>query len=74
MNLAEAHWRFPTPAPDEDAGGEAVYEPPDDALGRALLVRESLFWRRTNGGRYYFEAKTFTGWRRSHTPPRPAPG
>lgn len=70
LNLVEANWRFRTPAPDEDAGGEAVYELPDAGLGRALLVRESLFWRKTNGGRYYFEAKTFTGWRRSSAAPR----
>jgi hypothetical protein len=68
--LVESAWRFRTPAPDEDAGGEAVYALPDTALGRALLVRESLFWRKTNGGRYYFEAKAFTGWRRSSAPPR----
>jgi Carboxypeptidase regulatory-like domain len=69
-NLAEARWRFRTPSPDEDAGGEAAYEPPDAAFGDALLVRESRFWRRTSGGRYYFEARTFTGWRRSARPPR----
>ncbi|HEX6038116.1 carboxypeptidase-like regulatory domain-containing protein [Longimicrobium sp.] len=70
MNLVQAQWRFRTPPPDEDAGGEAMYLPPALALGRALLVRESWFWRKTNGGRYYFEAKTFTGWRRSNAVPR----
>lgn len=70
MNLVQAQWRFRTPRPDEDAGGEATYAPPSTALGGALLVRESWFWRRTNGGRYYFEAKTFTGWRRSNAAPR----
>jgi hypothetical protein len=70
QNLVDARWRFRTPAPDEDAGGEAAYEPPDPALGRALLVRDSRFWRKTNGGRYYFEARTFTGWRRSTAAPR----
>jgi hypothetical protein len=61
--LEWARWVFRTPRPDEDAGGESSYEPPDPALGRALLARESVFWRKTSGGRYYFEAKTFTGWR-----------
>ena len=62
--LAAARWRFRTPRPDEDAGGEAAYAPPDHALGRALLARESVFWRRTNRPLYYFEARTYTGWRR----------
>jgi Carboxypeptidase regulatory-like domain len=60
--LGWARWTFRTPRPDEDAGGESGYEPPDPALGRALLGRETVFWRKTSGGRYYFEAKTFTGW------------
>ena len=70
MNLVQAQWRFRTPRPDEDAGGEATYEPPSSEMGRALLVRESWFWRKTNGGRYYFESKVFTGWRRSSAAPR----
>jgi hypothetical protein len=75
--LEAARWRFRTPRPDEDAGGEASYEPPDPALGRALLARETVFWRKTTLGRYYFEAKAFTGWR-TYDPrtgaPRPADG
>ena len=62
--LGWARWSFRTPHPDEDAGGEASYHPPDPALGRALLARETLFWRRTNPPRYYFESHHFTGWRR----------
>ena len=63
--LRVARWSFRTPAPDEDAGGEAVYDPPDPELGRALLARESFFWRRTNPPRYYFEAHRFRAWQRS---------
>lgn len=62
--LRLARWTFRTPAPDEDAGGEASYDPPDAALGRALLTRESIFWRRTNRPRYWFEAHRFSGWQR----------
>lgn len=61
--LRSAAWSFRTPRPDEDAGGEASYFPPDPALGSALLTREGVFWRRTNGGRYYFEARSYSGWR-----------
>lgn len=62
--LQAAQWAFRTPRPDEDAGGETSFHPPDPALGNALLARESVFWRRTNPPRYYFEAQTFTGWQR----------
>lgn len=58
-----ARWSFRTPRPDEDAGGEASYYPPARELGSALLARETLFWRKTNGGRYYFESRMFSGWR-----------
>lgn len=59
-----ARWTFRTPRPDEDAGGEATFYPPDPALGNALLARASIFWRRTNPPRYYFEGHAFTGWQR----------
>lgn len=62
--LQRAQWSFRTPRPDEDAGGEASYYPPDPALGRALLTRESVFWRKTNPPRYYFEGHRFSGWQR----------
>jgi hypothetical protein len=61
--LSLARWAFQTPNPREDAGGEASYFLPDPALGRALLARETAFWRKS-GRKYYFEAKAFTGWRR----------
>lgn len=62
--LHVARWTFRTPRPDEDAGGEATFYPPDAALGFALLARETVFWRRTNPPRYYFEAQSFSGWQR----------
>lgn len=62
--LRNAQWSFRTPNHGEDAGGEANYLPPDPAFGRALLVRESVFWRKSGLHFYYFEAKSFSGWRR----------
>jgi hypothetical protein len=59
-----ARWAFRTPRPDEDAGGEATFYPPDSALGNALLARESIFWRKTNPPRYYFEGTKYSGWQR----------
>lgn len=62
--LSSAQWNFRTPNHDEDAGGEASYLPPNLALGRALLARETVFWRKSGPRFYYFEAKAFSGWRR----------
>lgn len=62
--LRSARWSFRTPRPVEDAGGEASYWPPEPALGAPLLARETAFWRRTSGGRFYFEARTFSTWMR----------
>jgi hypothetical protein len=67
--LLSARWTFQTPDTPEDAGGEACYLPPDPAFGRALLAGETVFWRRSERA-YYFEAKTFTGWRRWFPEPR----
>jgi hypothetical protein len=64
--LRMARWQFVTPRPDEDAGGEASYYAPNDRLGAALLAQETFFWRRSGSRRYYFEGRTFTGWRRWH--------
>jgi hypothetical protein len=63
-SLSSARWRFQTPDPGEDAGGEASYLPPAPAFGRALLAQETVFWRRSGPRGYYYEAKAFTGWRR----------
>jgi hypothetical protein len=72
--LRWAGWRFRTPAPDEDAGGEASFDPPDPGLGFALLARETVFWRKTSHPRYYFESHRFTGWqRRAPGSPGPVP-
>ena len=59
-----ARWTFRTPRPDEDAGGEASYHPPEPAVGNALLARETIFWRKTTPPRYYFEGKQYSGWQR----------
>lgn len=61
--LGSARWTFRTPAPDEDAGGEASFHRPDPTFGGALLARESVFWRKTGRHRYYYEAQRFTAWR-----------
>jgi hypothetical protein len=61
--LQSARWRFRTPRPDEDAAGEASYYPPDPRLGSALLADETLFRRRTTGGQYYFELRSYSSWR-----------
>jgi hypothetical protein len=62
--LTTARWDFRTPRPDEDAGGEASYYQPESATGRALLAHQTRFWRKTTGGRYYFETHEFVDWRR----------
>ncbi|HEX8395439.1 MAG TPA: carboxypeptidase-like regulatory domain-containing protein [Longimicrobium sp.] len=79
--LASARWAFRTPAPDEDAGGEAIYLPPYPALSRVLIPSSTRFWRKTTLNRYYVEHTEFIGWRRLNgffdphhptvTPPRP---
>jgi hypothetical protein len=61
--LTNARWAFRTPRPDEDAGGEASYYHPESATGRALLAHQTRFWRKTTGGRYYFETHEFVDWR-----------
>lgn len=73
--LAAARWTFHTPRPDEDAGGEASYYPPNPIFGRALLTRESVFWRKS-GRAYYYETSGFARWslnpvRRSAAPAAP---
>lgn len=71
--LRSARWSFRTPRPVEDAGGEASYWPPDPTLGAPLLARETAFWRRTTGGRFYFEARTFSAWMRLEGARQPIP-
>lgn len=61
--LSHAQWNFRTPHPEEDAGGEASYFPPDPSFGGALLAKETVFWRKSGPRLYYFEAKSFWGWR-----------
>lgn len=61
--LIEARWSFRTQNPSEDAGGRAVYNPPDPRIGSVLLANESSFWRKTTRGDYYVENRTYTGWR-----------
>lgn len=71
--LSNARWSFRTPHPSEDAGGEATYLPPDPALRRVLLARETAFWRKSGPRFYYFEAQSFSGWRRWVRGPRGQP-
>lgn len=74
--LRTARWSWRTRPPQEDAGAEVHYLHPDAAPGAMLLGEETLFWRRTTGGRFYFEGHRFALWRprergEVYRPPRP---
>ena len=61
--LVQASWRFHTPKPDEEAGGDATFFPPGPSMPvRALLPREDLFWRRTSHGRYFQRWRQYDQW------------
>lgn len=73
--LMRGSWRFRTPGPAEDAGGEIDFLPPSVTSQRLLLPERSLFWRRTTGGRYHVEGRTYQEWRLypgAEAPPVPA--
>ncbi|HET7464266.1 MAG TPA: carboxypeptidase-like regulatory domain-containing protein [Longimicrobium sp.] len=73
--LLRGTWRYRTPRPTEDAGGELDFLPPEVTAQRLLLPERSLFWRRTTGGRYHVEGRTYQEWRLypgAEAPPIPA--
>ena len=62
--LRQAAWKYLTPAPREDAGGEIDFAPPPPSFRSALLLpATSLYWRRTTGGRYYQRWYRYSEWR-----------
>jgi len=69
-------WRYRTPNPVEDAGGEVDFLPPEVTARSLLLPSRTLFWRRMAGGtRYFVESRTYHEWRLSpgsEVPPPPA--
>jgi len=70
-------WRYRTPGPVEDAGGEVDFLPPEVTARSLLLPSRTLFWRRMAGSstRYFVESRTYHEWRLSpgsEVPPPPA--
>lgn len=62
--LLQATWKYLTPRPQEDAGGEIDFTPPSASFRPALLLpARSVYWRRTTGGRYYQRLYYFSEWR-----------
>lgn len=58
-----AGWKFRTPRPDEDAGGEVVFAPVSNAPEPHLLAARGLFWRRgAMRGRFWQRAIVHTAW------------
>lgn len=54
--LRRARWRYVTPKPAHDAGGEVTYVPRDPARRVALLVpATSVFWRLQGASGYYYQ-------------------
>ncbi|HET7234640.1 MAG TPA: carboxypeptidase regulatory-like domain-containing protein [Longimicrobium sp.] len=73
--LQRATWRYRTPNPDEDAGGDVDFLSPDVTARSLLLPAASRFWRKTMGGRYYVQSATYQEWRLypgMRAPPVPA--
>jgi hypothetical protein len=62
--LLQTTWKYLTPQPQEDAGGEMDIIPPPPSMRAALLLpATSLYWRRTTRGRYYQRWNRFSEWR-----------
>lgn len=65
--LVAATWRFQTPRPREDAGGELTFlpfEPGEDGSPPDLLPARSVFWRKQMGRDVYFHrSMIYTRWR-----------
>jgi Carboxypeptidase regulatory-like domain len=60
----DTRWRYTTPRPAEDAGGEVEFLPPRRRTGSLLLPERSLFWRLVPGTtRYHVEGASYEEWR-----------
>lgn len=72
--LLRASWRYRTPNPAEDAGGDVDFLPLQATAQSLLLPERSRFWRKTTGGRYHVETAAYEEWRLfpgSDAPPVP---
>jgi hypothetical protein len=56
--LVSAAWHFRTPKPDEKAGGEVAFLPPNRMTPAYLLPSSGIFWRRMNRGERYWQTST----------------
>jgi hypothetical protein len=72
----DADWKYTTPRPVEDAGGEVDFLPPHATTRGLLLPERYLFWRRIPGStRYHVEGGSYEEWRifpGKEAPPPPA--
>jgi hypothetical protein len=59
--FANASWRFSTPKPDEQAGGEVIFAPP--SVEGYLLPARGVFWRQLSGRKLFHQtASVFLEW------------
>lgn len=74
-SFASAQWRFLTPAPRTDAGGEVVFTPWNNGTGARphLLAARGLYWRRHPKwtDRFHVRATVYTSWAVSDTDAMP---
>lgn len=72
-SFLSAGWRFRTPRPNEEAGGEVVFAPPGPGPRPHLLAARGLFWRTgTMRGRFWQRATINLEWTlgtAGHVPP-----
>jgi len=61
-SLERAQWHFHTPEPQEDAGGEARFEPPRAETGRALLPSQGEMYRRHVGDQFFHRRLVYSPW------------
>jgi hypothetical protein len=62
-SIVSATWRFTTPRPREDAGGEVDFLPPSLTRASLLLPASYRYWRRTDANSFYVERAEFEEWR-----------
>jgi hypothetical protein len=61
--LERVHWRFRTPAPDEQAGGEVEFATYDRSQGAPLLLPvRGRYYRRHGLALYFQRQQTYSGW------------